>query len=210
MTKERRFPEPVYLPSNEPYLGREPVFRFDKVIVSCLELNNRIAALTHRIAMSDLQQAACQIIPQGFNLALTIRELVRQGYLFGALVLMRPLIERAAIISYLRAHPDAVETWRSGWRYRERPSLSEMLQTMSGGKAEIEEVKVVCEDLNHVIHGDPIGAQSNLVDLGEAGMGYSVGKVVNDPQLCDVICCQAMCYLLVLTEIAKRLFPEGQ
>jgi hypothetical protein len=37
--------------------------------------------------------------PQGISLALSIRELIRQGYLFAALVLVRPLIERAVRIS---------------------------------------------------------------------------------------------------------------
>ncbi len=92
---------PIFTPDNEPYLGRESIFHFDQVIVSCLEANAGIAAYTHKNELNDLQKAACQIIPQGINLALSIRELVRQGYLFAAAVLMRPLIERAAIISYL-------------------------------------------------------------------------------------------------------------
>jgi len=91
----------VFTPENEPYLGRQSVFHFDQVIISCLEANAEIAAYTHKNELNDLQKAACQIIPQGINLALSIREMVRQGYLFAAAVLMRPLIERAAIISYL-------------------------------------------------------------------------------------------------------------
>jgi hypothetical protein len=66
-------------------------------------VGSHIAAYTrlHRDELTDLQRAACQIVPQGINLALSIRELIRQGYLFAALVLVRPLIERAAIISYM-------------------------------------------------------------------------------------------------------------
>ena len=75
-------------------LGRESVFHFDEVILSCLEANAEIAAYTHKNELTDLQKAACQIVPQGINLALSIRELVRQGYLFAAAVLIRPLIEQ--------------------------------------------------------------------------------------------------------------------
>jgi len=115
--KEKRsisVPEAVYLPSNEPYLGRESVFHFDQIILSCLEANADVAVYTHAAKVSSLQKAACQVIPQGINLALTIRELIRQGYLFGVIVLMRPLIERAAIISYLHQYPDKVEIWHKG------------------------------------------------------------------------------------------------
>lgn len=122
---------PVFTPDNEPYLGRDSVFHFDKVILSCLEANAEIAAYTHRNELNGLQQAACQIIPQGINLALSIRELVRQGYLFAAAVLMRPLIERAAIISYLHEKPEEVSLWQNGWKFRERPSLAKMLATIA-------------------------------------------------------------------------------
>lgn len=199
--------EPVYLPSNEPYLGRESVFHFDQVIISCLEANTNIAAYTHQVELSDLQKAACQIIPQGINLALSIRELVRQGYLFGALVLMRPLIERAAIISYLHAHPNEVDVWKKGWEFRERPSLAKMLETMSAN-ADIIVAKQLCETFGHIVHGDPVGSQWNLVHLSNSGLGYAVGKVVNDPDLCDFICFQTYCFLIVLMGMMAACFPE--
>ena len=136
-------PEPVYLPHNEPYLGRASVYNFDQVIMSCLKQNADVSAYTHRTRLSDLQKAACQIIPQGINLALTIRELIRQGYLFGALVLMRPLIERTATISYLYSNPKEIEAWKAGWEYKERPKLPVMLEFMSD-KHDISETKQIC------------------------------------------------------------------
>ena len=94
-------------------------------------LNADIAVYTHRTQLSDLQKAACQIIPQGINLALTIRELIRQSYLFGVLVLIRPLIERTTTISYFQAKPNEVEVWKAGWQYRNRLTLSIMLESKS-------------------------------------------------------------------------------
>src|SRR2546425_956342 len=122
----------VFTPANEPYLGRQALLTFDKEIPFSLWISSHIAAYTrsHREQLTDLQRAACQIVPQGINLALSIRELIRQAYLFAALVLIRPLIERAAIISYVSDHPEAIETWKGGWRFRERPSLSSMLVAM--------------------------------------------------------------------------------
>ncbi len=208
MAHENAVPQPVYLPDNEPYLGRESVYHFDQVIISCLERNALVAQHTHQGALSDLQKAACQIIPQGINLALAIRELVRQGYLFAALVLMRPLIERAAIISYLEAHPDETEIWQRGWQFGKRPSLSKMLDTM-GGEADIQVARRICETFGHVVHGDPISSQWNLVELGDGGLGYSVGKVINDPELCDFICFQSYCYLIVLMGMMTACFPNA-
>ncbi len=202
-------PESVYLPSNEPYLGRQSVFHFDQVIVSCLEANAGIASYTHTIELSPLQKAACQVIPQGINLALTIRELVRQGYLFGALLLMRPLIERAAVTSYLHRFPDKVEVWQRGWQRNERPGLTEMLNVM-GGKTDVETARQICELFGHIVHGDPVGAKWNLLRLDENRLGYSVGKVTGDSELCDFICFQSYCYLVVLMGMMAACFPDAK
>lgn len=199
--------EPVYLPSNEPYLGRESVFHFDQVIISCLEANKNVAVYTHKIDLSDLQKAACQIIPQGINLALTIRELVRQGYLFGALVLIRPLIERAAIISYLHTYPETIEIWQGGWEFNKRPKLKDMLETMSNN-ADIKVAKEICETFGHIIHGDPISSHWNLIKLSNERLGYSVGKIISDPDLCDFICYQSYCYLIVIMGMMASCFPD--
>ncbi len=200
-------PEPVYLPDNEPYLGRTSVHNFDQIIISCLEQNTEVAAYTHSTQLSDLQKAACQIIPQGINLALTIRELIRQGYLFGALVLMRSLIERTATISYLNSDPDKVELWKIGWKYSERPRLPELLKTM-GDNFDTSETRQICDFFNSLTHGDPVAANWNLVQLSNNSLGYSVGKVINDPKLCDFICIQAYCYLIVLMGMMAACFPN--
>ena len=98
-------------------LVERPYPIFDREIPFSLWVSSHIAAHTrdNRERLTDLQHAACQIVPQGINLALSIRELIRQGYLFAALVLIRPLIERAAIISYIHDHPEAIEVWKGGW-----------------------------------------------------------------------------------------------
>lgn len=199
--------EPVYLPHNEPYLGRESVYHFDQVIISCLECNTSVAAYTHNVELSDLQIAACQIIPQGINLALSIRELIRQGYLFAALVLMRPLIERAAIISFLHDTPNEIEAWKSGWQNNKKPSLFNMLKSMGGNQDSLD-VKKVYDLLNHLVHGDPVAASWNLTKLNDGSLGYSVGKVINDAELCDFICFQSFCYLIVLMSMMTACFPN--
>lgn len=211
MAESAALPEPVYLPSNEPYLGRQSVLQFDQTIVACMEANAIASAYSYQAELSDLQSAACQVIPQGINLALSIRELVQQGYLFSALVLMRPLIERAAIMSYLTEYPDEVAKWRKGWQRDKkgktgRPSLARMLQAMSG-KPDTETPERLCTTFGHIVHGDPTGAQWNVVRLSNGGLGYSVGKVVNDPELCDFICLQACCYLVTLGSLMRTPFP---
>lgn len=199
---------PVYTPDNEPYLGRETVFAFDKVIVACMEANKRIAPYTHKIEKSDLQWAACQIIPQGISIALSIRELVRQGYLFGALVLTRSLVERAAIILYLHHNPEKVEIWKRGWKYNERPSLANMLNSI--GKDKFPDIgSMVTPRYNSLTHGNPDSAVWNLVNMGNGKSGYGVSKIIDNPSLCDDVCRDGATWLAILTAMAAVIFPEA-
>ncbi|MGD0080725.1 MAG: hypothetical protein ABSB80_08785 [Methanoregula sp.] len=197
----------VFTPDNEPYLGRISVYHFDEVIISCLELNQEIANFTQENELNRIQKAATQIIPQSINLSLTIRELIRQGYLFGALVLLRPLIERVAIINYLNANQEKIVLWEEGWKNKNSPRFEEMLNTLTG-KKDPKLVKTVIETLNHLVHGDPIGAEWNLIQTQKNGLGYSVGKVLNDPELCDYICFNASLYLVTTLGIMTSCFPE--
>ena len=198
----------VFTPDNEPYLGLESLLWFDRIICWSLECNGKVANWTRRngSSLTSLQRAGCQIIPQGISIALSIRELLRQAYLLSAKILLRPLIERAAIISYLDASPDAVHLWESGWRHGKRPSLA----TMQAGMAEdakIEEAQRICSVHNHMIHGDPLSCYSNLITLSDGGAAYASSKIVSNPSLCDEIAMESQCYLVVLTGRMSHIFP---
>ena len=90
----------IYTPDNEPYLGRELLYHFDQIICSAMEQNTKTAPTTHGASLNDHQIMACQVVAQSLSIVLSIRELIRQGYLFGAHVLVRSLVERATILLY--------------------------------------------------------------------------------------------------------------
>jgi hypothetical protein len=122
---------PVFTPDDEPYLGRELLFAFDNLICACMELNSKCAAASHTGELSKLQHAFCILVPQTISLSLSIRELIRQGYLFGAKVLVRPLTERAVTILYLWHNPAAIQIWDNGWEHNKRPTLQAMMEYLN-------------------------------------------------------------------------------
>lgn len=207
MERKHQKREAVFTPGNEPYLGRETVLVFDQLIVAALKDDKRVAALTRKIQKSELQEAACQLIPAGFSLALSIRELVRQGYLYGALVLIRPLAERAATILYLSRFPDKQALWTSGWNYKERPSLANML-TEIGASQFPNCGPEITRSLNSVLHGDPASAMWNLVKTGEDSFGHAVSKILNRPDLCDKVGMDAAMWMSVLLAMREAIFPQ--
>jgi hypothetical protein len=208
LTKMKNDVQAIYTPYNEPYLGRQTLHAFDELIIVCLKTNSKIAPLTYKIEKTDLQSAGCQVIPQGISIVLSIRELIRQGYLFGALVLMRPLIERVVTVMYLHQNPEKIDIWKRGWVYKERPKLAEMLNSIGG--TEFPGVgREITNSLNSLTHGDPDSADWNLVEIGNGAVGYGVSKIIDNPNLCDKICLDAVGWLANLLGMMCALFPEA-
>jgi hypothetical protein len=203
---------PVFTPDNEPYLGRELLFQFDRMICACLERNARAAPHSHQICLSDLQQAACQLIPQGISIALSIRELIRQGYLFGALTLVRPLAERAAILLYLHKLPADVAKWNRGWQHGEAPSFSKMLEVITSEDLRVSGFKghQATAMLNGILHGKPDCAVWSLIPLEGERFGHGVSKSLSNPALCDEICGQTIPWLICLQCMMGAYFPDGE
>lgn len=121
---------------------------------------------------------------------------------------MRPLIERAAVLSYLIANPPAVALWESGWKHAHRPSLARMLQSMSGTNIDPKTAQAVCDTHNHIVHADPVGTYHNLVDLSDGRVGYASSKMLDSPEMANRISMEAQCYLVVLggrmAQVSKR------
>lgn len=205
---------PVFTPDNEPYLGRESVLWFDKMIIETMELNQKIAPWTHGKNLSSLQQAVIELAPHGFSIALSIRELVRQGYLISAEVLLRPLIERAAVLSYLCETPNAIALWNAGWPYKSRPPLHKMLAAMvkpQGDKAQKKSEEVarqITTHFNAIVHADPMGSRQQSIKLITGRHGYTASKSLQSPEKCDEICIQAQSYMLVIRGRAVEIFPD--
>ncbi len=199
---------PVVFTPGEPYLGRELLRAFDQLIICCLEHNQEIARRTRSGANKKvLQEAACILIPQGVSLALSIRELVRQGYLPGAKVLMRPLIERSVTILYLHLNPADLAIWARGWPYNERPSLTKMLNRLASTANSPDVARQMTAELNSLTHGDPASSYHNLVFSDDGTVGIAVSKNLRRPDVCDAICAEAIPWLAVLLGMMHATFP---
>src|SRR5579863_5152295 len=90
----------IFTPDNEPYLGLKSVLHFDETLTLFIEQQVQISEWTHKATLTAIQRAASEIVPSASSVALSIRELVRQGYLMSALILTRPLMERTATLAY--------------------------------------------------------------------------------------------------------------
>jgi hypothetical protein len=202
----------IYTPDNEPYRGRQMVFQFDQTIQVAMEKNFLIAPWTHDRDLTLLQLAATEIVPHGFSIALSIRELIRQGYLLSAEILLRPLIERVAVLSYLCETPSALALWEAGWPHKSRPSLSKMLAAMGPSEVGFDS-KEMAQDAtryyNALIHADPSGSKRHMGNTTAGRRGYSASKSLSDTTKCDEICREAFVYLYILTARASQVFAEA-
>ena len=199
----------VFTPDNEPYLGRPLLFHFDQLISSAMEQNAVTAPKSHGAVLTDHQNMACQVIAQAISITLSVRELIRQGYLFGGHVLLRALMERAAILQYLHLYPAEIDRWKRGWDRSDAPSLARMLDAiqvkLQGPPARGRDLTA---PMNSLVHSKPDCAPWDMVPLGEAGFGHAVSKILNRPELCDDLCANVIPWLAVVQAMMAAYFPD--
>ena len=200
----------VFTPDNEPYLGRKLLFHFDQIISSAMEQNATTAPQSQRHALTDPQRMGCQVIPQALSIMLSIRELIRQGYLFGAHVLVSAFVERAAILLYLHLHPEDIEIWNRGWHHGDAPSLAKMFEAIQTKQQRDPVVRGrdLTASMNSLLHAKPDSAPWNLVSTGEDGLGHAVSKILNRPELCDDLCANVIPWVVVVQGMMAAYFPD--
>ena len=200
----------TYTPEDEPYPGRKLLYHFDKMISCCLEKSAAVSNLTHKIKLTECQKMASQIIPQCLNISLSIRELIRQGYLFGAHVLKRSLIERSVILLYLHLFPDKIDLWVEGWEFKKVPSLSKMLDEIKqNGNWNLESKGYeLTASLNSLVHGKPDSAFWGMVVMENGNLENAPSKMINSPKLCDELCEDIVPWLVVVVSMMCAYFPE--
>jgi hypothetical protein len=202
----------IFTPDNEPYLGRKLLYTLDILISAVMEQNTKIAPQTHTLPLTDHQQMACQVIPQAISIALSIRELIRQGYLFGAHVLLRALVERAAILLYLFHFPEEIEKWKGGWHSPKAPSLAKMFDKIQTKIANAPNVRGgdLTAHMNSLLHAKPDSAPWNIVSLGDDKIGYAASKILERPELCDDLCANMIPWLSIVPAMMAFYFPDQQ
>lgn len=201
----------VFTPSDEPYLGRALLFHYDQMISCCLKVNADVAPLSHKRDLSSSQKMACQVISQSISLALSIRELIRQGYLFGAHVLKRSLIERVMILLYLHYFPDKIGLWGDGWNHRAAPSLAKMFEEINSKEESGLKVKghVLTAPLNSLVHGTPDSAAWNSIIMSDGKFGSAPSKMLSSPALCDELCADILPWLTIIPAMMCAYFPDN-
>ncbi len=162
--------------------------------------------------LSDLQGALCILVPQTITLALSIRELIRQGYLFGAKVLVRPLTERAVTILYLFKNPDALRIWDDGRKHNKRPTLQRMVDYLNQHllNRTFPSMQGFTHDLNSATHGDPLSARWNVVVRDDGAPVFLPSKNLRSPQLADEICAESIPWLAATMGIMSAAFGQAE
>jgi hypothetical protein len=200
----------VFTPDNEPYLARTLLFHFDQLICSVMEQNSVVAPTSHNRVLTDSQEMACQVVAQALSITLSIRELIRQGYLFGGHVLLRALAERAAILLYLHLYPAEIDKWNRGWGHNEAPSLAKMFEKIQAKQQPGTPIRGgdLTAPMNSLLHSKPDSAPWNLVQLEGESLGHAVSKILDRPELCDELCANVIPWLADVQGMMVAYFTD--
>lgn len=196
----------IFTPDNEPYLGRVPIWLFDEMLP--LTIRNWQSVERHvrrKNDLSDIEMAAVNLFPATISLATSVRELLRQGYIFGAVTLLRPLVERAFTLAHLEKHRELLEEWKAGWRYRKRPDLKTMVQGIEFDWS--NEGENPFNYLNRYIHADP--ASIDLVFRSDGDdYGFIVTKDLSNPAKCDEAAMIALSGMLIAKNTSSKIWAD--
>ncbi|ARC95127.1 hypothetical protein B6A42_27340 (plasmid) [Vibrio coralliilyticus] len=198
---------------DEPYRGRELLTHFDKMLVMCTDKIMLLPRLSTSNAqelesLSPQQRMALQLTNQTLNLAFSLRELIRQGYLFGALTLERSLAERAVILLYLKDKPGDIKLWEAGWNTNHNnkklraPSFAKMIAVVGDGK-----FKGATSGLNDIVHGKPASIFRGAI-VGNSCYTASPSKTLNNTKECDELCASVTSWLVCLLAMICHFFPD--
>ncbi|MEI8304740.1 MAG: hypothetical protein WCG13_15735 [Burkholderiales bacterium] len=194
----------IFTPDNEPYLGRPLLVLFDRTITKSMAVHRQLGVRTFATDLSAIQIAAVEIVPQGISIALSMRELVRQAYLFSAGILMRPLIERTGMIYHLHGNAAAIEAWNNGWPRKSQPTFDNLLDLVMGPGSD-EERAAARTVLHKMVHSDPRSASFNATVRSDGLRTSASGKELNEPMKADTISALATNCLEKLTSISIEL-----
>ncbi|MEX8493248.1 hypothetical protein [Sphaerotilus sp.] len=182
----------------------------DVLISVTIEQNSSTRESTHDTDHSDQQKMAIQVSSQAISISLSIRELIRQGYLFGAHVLLRPLVERSMILLYIYEYPADIKHWNNGWEQGKAPGLPKMIDRIAAKGTGTPEIKgsEMLRSMNSLMHSKPDSAYYNLVPAGEDRVGFASSKILNRPELCDSLCADVIPQLAIVGAMLNHYFPK--
>jgi hypothetical protein len=203
-------PEEIFFtPDNEPYLGTGPLQRFDEALVSAFATCRTLAPLTRESELQQIERAVVDLVPTSISIAASIRELIRQAYLPAAKILLRPLIERTAVVDYVVNQPGGIELWCDGWDYRKRPKLEELMVSMSGRNGfDRDMIRYIVDDFNSVVHAEPAGSRKFISNDPTGRPIYSPSRTLGANLLAGEISLAAFMALTFLESNAKRAFRD--
>ena len=200
----------IFTPDNEPYLGAPMLHQLDNMIICFSERNHVIANYTreNKASLTDMEAVGCSLIPSAFSLILATRELIRQGYLYGAAVLLRPIVERVSTLSYLCDKPKSLTIWKNGWKYGERPTFKQLIENM-GQNAFLDGKDELIKMLHSLVHGGEDSLTFGAMEDDLSVAGFSSGKVLNNPSRCNDIALLACMMLIILLARTAQVFPPN-
>lgn len=207
MTKPFDPPSTVSSPDDEPYLGNEQVHVFDLTIIRAMQVLNEAGDRTFATSMTPLQSAAAEIVPQGVSIVLSIRELIRQAYLYPAAILVRPLVERTGMVQHLVMNPKAVDAWHAGWPRKSQPDF-QMLLGLVDSTSSVDEKEITRQVLHKLVHSDPQGSKFNMFARDDGSLAYASGKEIGQPKRVEAISKMACKCLRQLTATSVALFGQ--
>jgi hypothetical protein len=184
------------------------------------EIEHKVIEVSSEIEKVGLIKAFVEIAPNSFSLLYATYELLKKWNAMPAEVLCRASLERVAILSYLFQNGDeALQIWQQGWEHKSRPSLKHMLKSMHEpsfvsfpkalGGLSLKEILILrVDEMNQVVHCDPIGSYRNsFVSESSQELMITSGSSIKNPEYVESVANLASAIGACLIHQVTAFFP---
>lgn len=184
--------------------------------------NQRSVEHANQIDLTRLQRAAVQLLAPAYSIGFAIETLISTRHLFAAELLLRPLIERIAVLNFLHAEGEtALGVWERGWepKDKDRPRIRRLLDYVPELAREPDGLAKPSADdfksytlrrLHAIVHPDPVGSLRCLSpDADGETFRMISGPMVDNQVRVDEVATLAFIFVSALLKVTERTFPHA-
>ena len=185
-----------------------------------VEWNNRHSK---DVGFSRQEEIVSRFIPSTLNLVFSFHELLLQGWLYPAEVLVRPFAERLGTLTYFATNPkEAIKKWDDGWKMGKRPSLEERLKLLPTTSTSpmlsqidwnaVKEAKDIVisltDSLNSAIHGDEYSLYYTLSHRTDDTDNYVMGADLKNESYATHLALVMANLTMFFPLVLAKVFPD--
>jgi hypothetical protein len=124
--------------------------------------------------------------------------------------MVRPLMERTAVLDYVVNNAGGVAIWERGWKQGDHPTLPELMAAMTGEDDRFELIQKMINDYNALVHVSRDESTLFLATDETGRLGYSPAQTPHEHDTAENVSAACIMAVTFLASNARRAFLQAE